>query len=1082
METRIPITRTKVLVPKRRSDLLSRRRLLDLLYEFIDLKLVIVAAPAGYGKTSLLVDFISFKKTANDEHIPACWLALDSLDQDPIRFIAHFIAAIAQRFPGFGRLSGTALRSANPDALDLDALTSILINDVYENIDENFMVVLDDYHLVEDSKVVTYFINQFIQLSDENCHLVICSRTLLNLPDMPLLVARSQVGGLSFEALAFNPNEIRYLWSQNFHAEISLAEAEDLSRQTEGWITGVLLTQQVSGGQVAERLQRARVAGVGLYDYLAQQVLDRQPPEVQRFLLRTALLDEFDASLCAEVIGTALNLEADWDELVVTILRLNLFIQQVGEDQIWLRYHHLFRDFLVDRMQRAYPEEARRIELAQAPAWIRRGEWERAYEIFKQSGDLGKMARLVEQAGPSLISRGRLSTLNQWLEALPLSERASSPALLSLQGSLAAMRGATEEGLQLLDQAVQLYHSASDPEALALALVRRSTARRFQGHYSQALEDARQAYQIALEAGSPTTAAYALDNQGILLYHLGDLQQARERLESAQQAYLELGDEEAAAKDALHLGMVAKALGQYDLAESSYNQALEHYERSGNRVWQANLLNNLGVLQHQKGSYVVAASSFERALAYAQNGSYTRLEAYTLASIGDLYRDAGALEEAREAYRQARPISLRINERFLLFYLDLAEAILSGLENRPEKAQHLLELAWQSAERSASPYQQNLVRMERGVIACRRELYLEGLPDLREAAAYFERAGHRGELLRAHFFLSAACQAAGQIAESRAHLEKVHAAFNDPTNENTITLAGRELVEFLRTSGPGDAPEDILLRHILAFEKKLPGLRRQLRRQTQTVPLGMPSIVIQSLGRTQVRVNDKTITSAEWVTQSSRDLFLMLVAHPEGLTKEEAGVILWPDCSVDELRWRFKNTIYRLRRAAGKETILFEGDLYRFNHSIDFDNDAETFEHMLELGAASTDPAQRLYHYEAAARLYRGDFLPDLSADWVLNRRARLREQYLDGLMALSQLYNEQKLLEKAMSTVERILGEDRSLEAAYQLGMQILAASANRTALKRLYERCERALSEELGVKPSRATRLLFESLYQLK
>ena len=1080
MENRIPVTRTKVLVPKRRNDLLSRRRLLDLLYEFIDLKLVIVAAPAGYGKTSLLVDFISFKKSENDEHIPACWFGLDPLDQDPIRFIAHFIASIAQRFPRFGQMSWSALRSASPDSLDLDSLTSIIINDVFENIDENFMIVLDDYHLVEESKPVTYFINQFIQLSDENCHLVICSRTLLNLPDMPLLVARSQVGGLSFEALAFNSTEIRHLWAQNFHADISLAEAEELSLQTEGWITGVLLTQQTSGGQMAERMQRARITGVGLYDYLAQQVLDRQPPEVQRFLLRTSLLDEFDAGMCAEVIGTALDLEEDWDELIITILRLNLFIQQVGDEQIWLRYHHLFRDFLQDRMLRTYPDEARLIELAQAPAWIRRGEWERAYEIYKKSGEPEKLLALVEQAGTTLIARGRLSTLNQWLESLPVSDRATRPALLSLQGALSMMRGSTEESLQLLDQAVQMYENSSELDELANSLQRRSIAKRFLGRYALALEDAQQALLLAQRTGNKTIASLALESQGINYYHLGELQKGWEWLKNAHRAYKELEDEEAAATVSMHLGMVAKALGQYPQAEEAYYTALEHYEQSGNRVWQANLLNNLGVLQHQKGSYDVAASSFERALQYAQSGSYTRLEAYTLASIGDLYRDAGALEEAREAYRQARPISLRINERFLLFYLDLAEAILSAQDSRPEKAQHLLGLAWQSAELSASPYQQNLVRMERGVIAYRRKQNKEALADLREAANYFERAGHRGELLRASSFLAAACFAVDATAEYQSNLDLIRDALNDPANENTLATAGRELVDFLgaASSRPDGQAAAALLREVQSFEKKLPGLRRQLRRQTQAVPLGMPRIVIQSLGRIQVRINNKVVNSTDWVTQSSRDLFLMLVAHPEGLTKEEAGVILWPECSTDELRWRFKNTIYRLRRAIGKDVILFEGDIYRFNHSMDYENDADTFERMLDLAGASPDVARRIYHYEAAAKLYRGDYLPELSEDWVVVQREKLRTRFLASLMILSRLYMEQKQLDRALTAVERILSEDSCMEEAYQLGIQILAAEDNRSALKRFYERCERALMDELGVKPTRATKQLYETL----
>ncbi len=201
----IPITRTKIIVPRRRAELLSRTRLLKLLDELLDNRLIILAAPAGYGKTSLLVDF------AQSTQWPVCWYSLDTLDQDPQRFVAHFISAINQRFPGFGKSCMAALQSMGQDQLDLDLLVSLIINDAYDNITEHFILVVDDFHLVEKSPAVVSFVNRFLQDVDENCHLVLASRSLLTLPDLPLMVARSQVGGLSFEELCFQPTEIQAL-------------------------------------------------------------------------------------------------------------------------------------------------------------------------------------------------------------------------------------------------------------------------------------------------------------------------------------------------------------------------------------------------------------------------------------------------------------------------------------------------------------------------------------------------------------------------------------------------------------------------------------------------------------------------------------------------------------------------------------------------------------------------------------------------------------------------------------------------------------------------------------------------------
>jgi LuxR family maltose regulon positive regulatory protein len=159
----IPVTQTKVMVPRRREDLLTRQRLLDQLYELLDYKLIVITAPAGYGKTSLLVDF------ANQSELPVSWFALDNLDQEPQRFITHLIACIAHTFPSFGQQSIAALDSTNQTNLDINQMVSIIVNDVYEHIREHFLLVLDDYHLVNESKKVDQFINRLIQEIDENC-------------------------------------------------------------------------------------------------------------------------------------------------------------------------------------------------------------------------------------------------------------------------------------------------------------------------------------------------------------------------------------------------------------------------------------------------------------------------------------------------------------------------------------------------------------------------------------------------------------------------------------------------------------------------------------------------------------------------------------------------------------------------------------------------------------------------------------------------------------------------------------------------------------------------------------------------
>ena len=189
MPDELLISQTKIILPQRRKELLSRPRLLELMSDLLDFRLIIIAAPAGYGKTSLLIDF------ADQFDWPVCWYSLDPLDNDIHRFLSHFVMSIRRQFSEFGDEAINILRTTPADQLNLDYLVSALTNDIYEKITEHFILVLDDYHLLNSNNQIDTFLSEFIQHADDNCHIAITSRKLLTLPDLPLMVARAQVGG-----------------------------------------------------------------------------------------------------------------------------------------------------------------------------------------------------------------------------------------------------------------------------------------------------------------------------------------------------------------------------------------------------------------------------------------------------------------------------------------------------------------------------------------------------------------------------------------------------------------------------------------------------------------------------------------------------------------------------------------------------------------------------------------------------------------------------------------------------------------------------------------------------------------------
>ena len=346
------ISKTKIILPKRRLDLLTRQRLLEILYERLDRKLIIISAAPGYGKTSLLIDL------AYHSELPFCWLSLDPLDRDPQRFIAGLIASVRERFRNFGKRSQSLLKGMTSLDDGMERVLVSLINEIYDDIHEHFVLVLDDFHVLDETKPILYFVNRFIQLVGENCHVVLASRTLPELQAIPLLVAREEVGGLDFSDLSFQPDEIQALLAQNRQMRLSDEEAKRLVDLTEGWITGLQFADlgpraARSGAQAFRTSQRV---GVTVFDYLGQQVLEQQPEDLQTFLLRSSLLDEFDVGLCETVLGPLYAQPPDWPGLIGSITQKNLFTQLVGPNGQWVRYHHLFRDFLQLRLKKTQPE------------------------------------------------------------------------------------------------------------------------------------------------------------------------------------------------------------------------------------------------------------------------------------------------------------------------------------------------------------------------------------------------------------------------------------------------------------------------------------------------------------------------------------------------------------------------------------------------------------------------------------------------------------------------------------------------------------------------------------------------------
>jgi LuxR family transcriptional regulator, maltose regulon positive regulatory protein len=1079
------LTRTKIVLPRRPTHHLTRSRLLRLLYSIIDYRIFLVIAPAGYGKTSALVDW------AHEADLPIGWYAVDELDRDPRQFIAYVIAALAQRFPDFGVQSTATLRAMTQE-LDLAHLVQVVVNDAYTHIREHFALVIDDYHLVQEDATISAFVSLLAQQIDENAHIVLVSRTLLTLPELPLMVARAEIGGLGYEELAFRTEEVQDLVLQNYHLTMPTQEAQTLIDAAEGWITGLLLSAQTMWQGMTDRVRTARTSGLGLYDYMAQQIIDQQPPQVRAFLLRTSLFDVFNAELCDTVFANVPGLDPtrsqDWGGLMNAVQRSNLFVVPVGTGETWLRYHHLFRDFLRMQMEREHPEEREAILYRIAEVYRERQLWDRAHDIYERLGDWDATADLIVSAGPYLIREGQNQRLRTWLAALPNAIMTGQnghrprPGLLSLKGVVASMLSDPKVGLQLQRQAEEGFRAIYDWEGRRQALLRMAVDYRLLGDYEASLRSIEQALELIEAAGSSTEfEAEASRSKGLCLYWKGMPNEATIWLEKALVLYETLNDEQAVAVVHTDLGLVHMDSGAFARARDHYEISLRYWSQAQDAVRQAVVHNNLGVLHHYQASYSEAVSALERAIAQARQSAYIRTEGSALAGLGDIYEDLGAYEAAESAYREALHLAQRASDGFLSTYITLAQADLACTRGRYSLARTYLDSISAHVDLTQSGYKQGLWHLVAGRLAFYEDDESTALLHLEAGQAAFDAAKRLLDSARTHIYLTAAYGKWGKPQQAKEHLDQAFAlatSLGGPAVLLAVASECKVILTALDVSGPARRQLAELLMHAATWEADLSTLRRDVRRQSETIALNPPTLILRALGNAQVEIEGRVVSGAEWQAQVARDMVFCLLAHPQGLSGEALGLFFWPDKDPLRLNMHLKKTLYRIRRALGENTVLFEEGRYRFNDALDFEYDVEVFEENIAAARATQIAQLRLDAYEEATRHYGGPYLSDMDDTWVLTSRERLWQAYREAALAVMQAALERHDFSKVLAQGQRLLTQDPCQEDVHCLMMRAHAALGNRTAVVRQFEHCKQLLARELEVTPSPQTASLYATL----
>lgn len=446
---------TKLYKPRVSNVWIERPRLLRALDEGLTRKLILVDAPAGYGKTTLLAQWL------HAQPLPSAWLSLDEADDNLVIFLAYVAHAVRTVYAD--SMSTTAILPSAVQLPSVDELTNAFINEL-DALPGELILVLDDFHLIR-SPEITQLMSRVATYLPSTLHLVLATRS-----DPALPLARLRAAGALLEIratdLRFTSDEVRAFIESTLAQPLSEDLVHVLEDQTEGWPAGLrlaLLSLTTAGNQQPHALESRRY----VTDYLTNEIFDRLPPAIQDLLLRAALLDQFCAALC-DALRTcgATNVHSDAADsrtLLEEVKRRNLFVISLDGAEEWFRFHPLFHNFLRDKLRsRTSPETLARLH-GRASDWLAaHGFIEEALQHAQAAGDMERLARLIEDNIHVLLNREEIITLERWLNLAPDAIVKSRPRLLLGHAYLKIARQEVADVTLLADQAEHLLQTATD--------------------------------------------------------------------------------------------------------------------------------------------------------------------------------------------------------------------------------------------------------------------------------------------------------------------------------------------------------------------------------------------------------------------------------------------------------------------------------------------------------------------------------------------------------------------------------------------------------------------------------------------
>ena len=1045
---------SKVRLPVRRPAIVRRERLIEALSRARERRIALVSAPAGYGKTTLLLDF------AQAAREPVCWYALDERDRDARTFLRYLLASAREQYPEFGSELAAELTSGN--AIIADRAVELLIAAMQSGPPLTF--VLDDFHYLDEAEPeLTQIIEGWLYRLPPDCHVILSGRTQPQLGILPLMSVRQEVDTIGATDFSFTCEEVVHLFRDVLRRDVSLDDAQHLANVSEGWAGAlVLLAERVQMSRTAISLEHLRGSDT-LFQYVKLEQFDPLANDLKEFLTGSAVPRWLDEQFLDELLDVT-DAEARLNQL----RRLNLFVLTEEANGRRTRYHRLFRAFLVSHLRSQQPERFRELNIRGAELMEKAEQWEEAVYHYIQAGGWERIVQVTDRVGWQMFEEGRWDTLAEWLDAVPDEQLAQQPKLMLWKARILHNVSQIDLALSLLSRAIASFEASQEWALQAEALVIEGMCLRAKGDHEASKQALKKAEALLLAHDGPAPLLTEARKQlGISLNWCGELKQAETELRGVLDIYEAKGDVYNVALVADDLAIALAQMGRLADAAIYFERARQCWLKLGNDAAHLRTVNNLGVLYYLQGEFDQAETVLGEGLDRAGRLSNARPEMYLRQNLADLKRDKGEYSLAIELYSEVLRLAQTMDEVLISSYISDGVAktyrLMGDAANSGAWAQRALALAEEKGgtlEIGVSSTTLGLIKRDAGDLKAATVLLERAVSLLRESEAKRELATALFHLASVHFSLKRkrlALEALDEVARLVSdlgydHFVRLEALRNPLLVQYAAAnkLAGEYFARLLKTmKGSRKAAAPVQVEAIESAP------------ETQT-----EAVHAYGFGNVRVELAGREITDLEWRSEKSKEMFFYFLCNRRPLRKEEIVAALWPDLPDEKTTSAFHSNMYRLRKALYPEVIAKDSGRYILDPRSQFEFDVERFQELLaKAGSRPNGSEETISLMGQALALYSGPFAMDFYSEWAETLRWQLAEQHMSLLTTLATVFSDAKEYKRSADICQRILELDEYNEAAWYRLMSNYILSGQTEAARFCYKRYVQVLgSEDLG------------------